>query len=64
MQVEVSPQECFLLVEILQSYRSDLVAEIVRTDSVTYRRELKDEESVVDQILARLRELKISEAAA
>jgi hypothetical protein len=64
MQVEVSPRECFLLVEILQSYRSDLVAEIVRTDSVTYRKELKDEESAVDQILARLRELKISEAAA
>jgi hypothetical protein len=64
MQLDVSPQECFLLLEILQSYRSDLVAEIVRTDSVTYRKELKDEESVVDQILARLRELKMSEAAA
>jgi hypothetical protein len=64
MQLEVSPQECFLLVEILQSYRSDLAAEILRTDSTTYRKELKDEESVVDQILARLRELKVSEAAA
>jgi hypothetical protein len=64
MQVEVSPRECFLLVEILQSYRGDLAAEILRTDSVTYRKELKDEESVLDQILARLRELKISEAAA
>jgi hypothetical protein len=64
MQLDVSPQERFLLLEILQSYRSDLTAEILRTDSMTYRKELKDEETAVDQILARLRELKQSDAAA
>jgi hypothetical protein len=64
MQLDVSPQEGFLLLEILQSYRSDLATEILRTDSATYRKELKDEGAIVDRILGRLRELKPSEAAA
>jgi hypothetical protein len=64
MHLEVSSQECFLLLEILQAYRTDLTAEILRTDSVTYRKELKEEEAIVDRILGRLRDLKPSEAAA
>jgi hypothetical protein len=64
MHLEVSSQECFLLLEILQAYRTDLTAEILRTDSVTYRNELKEEEAIVDRILGRLRDLKPSEAAA
>ncbi len=52
MHLEVSSQECFLLLEILQAYRTDLTAEILRTDSVTYRKELKEEEAIVDRILA------------
>jgi hypothetical protein len=64
MHLEVSSQECFLLLEILQAYRTDLTAEVLRTDSVTYRKELKEEEVIVDRILGRLRDLKPSEAAA
>ena len=63
MHLEVLSQECFLLLEMLQAYRTDLTAEILRTDSVTYRKELK-EEAIVDRILGRLRDLKPSEAAA
>ncbi|MCJ7501715.1 MAG: hypothetical protein MUP80_01465 [Acidobacteriia bacterium] len=63
MHLEVSSPECFLLLEILQAYRTDLTAEILRTDSVTYRKELK-EEAIVDRILGRLHDLKPSEAAA
>ena len=64
MHLEVSSQECFLLLEILQAHRTDLTAEVLRTDSVTYRKELKEEEAIVDRLLGRLRGLKPSEAAA
>ena len=64
MHLEVSSPECFLLLEILQAYRTDLTAEILRTDSVTYRKELKEEEAIVDRLLGRLRALKPSDAAA
>jgi hypothetical protein len=64
MHLEVSSQECLLLLEILQAYRTDLTAEVLRTDNVTYRKELKEEEAVVDRILGKLRDLKPSEAAA
>jgi hypothetical protein len=64
MHLEVSFQECLLLLEILQAYRTDLTAEVLRTDNVTYRKELKEEEAVVDRILGKLRDLKPSEAAA
>lgn len=47
MQLDVSPQEQLLLLEILQSYRSDLSAEIVRTDNAAYKRELKQEEALL-----------------
>jgi len=64
MHLEVSSQECFLLLEILQAYRTDLTAEVLRTDSVTYRKELQEEEAIVDRVLGKLRDLKPSEAAA
>jgi hypothetical protein len=56
MQLEISPEERDLLSEILSSFRSDLRAEIHRTDG-PYKRELKEEETLLNGLLDKLQKL-------
>ena len=62
MQINLSAAECNLLLEVLQSYRSDLFSEIHRTDSAAYKNELKEEETLLDGIIGKLRNPSRSEA--
>ena len=56
MQLEISPEERDLLLEILSSFCSDLRAEIHRTDG-PYKRELKEEEVLLNNLLDKLQKL-------
>lgn len=64
MHLEISEPECNLLVEILQGYRGDLRSEIHCTDSAAYKKELKEEEVLVDSLLSKLQTLKPAAPAA
>jgi hypothetical protein len=55
MQLDISPQACDLLAEILESWRSNLRTEIHRRVDAVCRRELKEQEGVVEGVLRRLR---------
>ncbi len=56
MQLEISPEERDLLSEILNSFRSDLRAEVHRTEG-PYKKELKEEEALLDRLLEKLQKL-------
>ncbi len=54
MELDISPQECELLLKILNDYRGTLRDEIYRTEAAAYKRELKEEEELLDRILSKL----------
>lgn len=60
MQLDISPQEYDLIVEVLQSYMQDLRSEIYSTDTSAYKHELKQRESVLDSFLRKLRNLNLA----
>lgn len=55
MTFELSPQELALLVQMLERELSELPSEIRRTQTSSYRDELKDQEHVLRDLLARLK---------
>ena len=55
IRIELTEAEATVLAEILESYLSDLRGEIVRTEKREWRSEMKDRESMVKEILQRLR---------
>jgi len=64
MHLDISEPECDLLIEILQGYRGDLRSEIHCTDNPSYKKELKEEEALLDGLLNRLHALKPAAPAA
>jgi len=54
MQVDLTPEEERMLVEILESYLSDLRMEIADTDSKDFREMLKDRKAVIVKVLEAL----------
>jgi hypothetical protein len=51
MQVDLTPEEERMLVEILESYLSDLRMEIADTDSKDFREMLKARKAVIVKVL-------------
>jgi hypothetical protein len=54
MQIEISDQEGAVLSEVLTSVLGDLRAEIYKTDSRTFKANLKEREAVLHALLERL----------
>ena len=54
MQLIISNDECSLLASILTTYRSNLCAEIHRTESADFKKQLKQEEQLLDRLLKEL----------
>jgi hypothetical protein len=56
VHLEVNDEEAHLLREVLRSYLTDLRGEIVDTDNPEFKRRLKHERGLLDEIAARLDE--------
>ena len=54
MQLNISNEECSLLASILTTYRSNLRAEIYRTEGTEFKKQLKREEELLDRLLNEL----------
>ena len=57
MQVEISAEECALLVRLVEQALSDTRVEVRRTTTPDFHDRLRDEERHLDALLARLRRL-------
>ena len=62
MQIDLSPEELDLLVQMLSNRQRSLIFEISRTDTRNYRQSLRQEEDLLEQLLAKLQ--RIQSAAA
>lgn len=56
MQLELSQEDCELLIEVLASYISELRFEVGNTDDHGYRTKLKARETLIQRIIERLNE--------
>ena len=54
MQLNISNEECSLLASILTTYRANLRAEIYRTETMDFKKQLKREEELLDRLLKEL----------
>lgn len=54
MQLNISNEECSLLASILTTYRANLRAEIYRTETMDFKKQLKREEELLDRLLNEL----------
>lgn len=54
-QLELSPQEQEVLIEVLESFLSDLRMEIVDTERLAFRERLKSQEQIIKRLLEALR---------
>ena len=54
ISIEFSDEELALLDKILESYRSDLRAEIGKTEDFSFKENLKEEETFINEMLQRL----------
>jgi len=54
MVLDLSVQELQLLESVVQQYRTDPRQEICKTDSFAFKENLKQEEQLVEEMLARL----------
>lgn len=54
IQIELTEAEAATLRDVLDSYLSDLRMEIVDTDRMAFREELKAKKKVVEDVMARL----------
>lgn len=54
-QLELTKEEAEVLEHVLNGFRSELRMEIAGTDSGFYRRNLKREREIIDQILGKLK---------
>jgi hypothetical protein len=54
MQLEISDREGAILADVLTSFLGDLRAEIYKTDSRTFKADLKEREAVLNSLLERL----------
>lgn len=57
IQLSINKEETAMLVEILESYRSDLRMEIAATDAMDFREQLKQREAFLDKILNQLQKM-------
>jgi hypothetical protein len=55
IQLELAPREVEILVEVLDSYLSDLRMEIADTDSMDFREMLKERKEVIHKVQDSLR---------
>ncbi|MGE5492534.1 MAG: hypothetical protein ACM31P_14730 [Actinomycetota bacterium] len=53
-QLELNDQEHGMLVEVLRSFLSELRSEVSHTDTFAFRDQLKAQEHVIKQLLAKL----------
>jgi len=58
MQLDISPEERDLLLDILSAYHATVCAELRRTGGSTHKHDLKEQEELLDSILRRLSEPK------
>lgn len=55
MQLNLTDQEKELLIQVLDQYYSNLREEIYKTEGYDFKQKLKEEESFIKDLLARLR---------
>lgn len=56
IQLELNDSEKQTLIEVLESYLSDLRYEIADTDSMDYREQLKSKKAVLEKTVAALKQ--------
>lgn len=54
MELHLDPEEATTLAAVLDRYLSDLRMEIIDTDNPDFKRQLKAEQHVLENVLARL----------
>ncbi|MEW5707975.1 MAG: hypothetical protein AB1830_03590 [Pseudomonadota bacterium] len=54
-QLELSPEEREVLIEVLESFLSDLRMEIADTERLAFRERLKSREQIIKRLLEALR---------
>ncbi|GIX27859.1 hypothetical protein [Pelomicrobium sp. G1] len=54
-QLELSPEEREVLIEVLESFLSDLRMEIADTERLAFRERLKSQEQIIKRLLGALR---------
>jgi hypothetical protein len=54
-QLELSPKEREVLIEVLESFLSDLRMEIADTERLAFRERLKSQEQIIKRLLEALR---------
>jgi hypothetical protein len=54
-QLELSPEEREVLIEVLESFLSDLRMEIADTERLAFRERLKSQEQIIKRLLEALR---------
>ena len=59
LEFNISEKDVEIIIEVLDSYLSDLGMEITDTDSMEYREKLKSKRSSIQRVLKSLRELTI-----
>jgi hypothetical protein len=55
LPIELAPEEADVLAEVLSEYLSDLRMEISDTDSMDFRTRLKRKQSLLKDVLAKIR---------
>ena len=59
LEFNISEKDVEIIIEVLDSYLSDLGMEITDTDSMEYREKLKSKRNSIQRVLKSLRELTI-----
>jgi hypothetical protein len=54
MTLELTPEQLDVLLRILTEYRGSLRSEIYRTEDGGYKRDLKHEEDLIDELFRRI----------
>lgn len=54
INLDITNDEKSILIDVLESYLSDLRMEIADTDKMDFREELKDKKEVLNKVLAQL----------
>ena len=54
LELDITNDEIAILIEVLESYLSDLRMEIANTDSMEYREKLKTKKTIIIKVLTKL----------
>lgn len=61
LELNLTEQDAEIIIEVLDSYLSDLSMEITNTDSMEFREKLKSKRVAVQRVLKNLKEIKINQ---